>query len=287
MGYIYKITNLINDKMYIGQTTWPVQTRWDAHINVAIGDNVTHRDAIHLALSKYGIDNFSFEVIEKVNNEDLNIREQYWIKYYNTYIHDPNSQGYNMTRGGEGTLHVDVTKIMDLWNMGYSEGEIVLLLGCTDITCANHLKENGVTTEEIQKRGRDRASQKQAKRLYQYDLAGNLIKIWPSLASVTKEQMLDTAISNYICQKKGRSIYNSLWTYNPEELPELIKRYENRKFTRNQKVGQYDLNNNLIHIWNSAAEAGRNTIADESAIRHCCKGKYKTAKGFIWKYIEE
>lgn len=288
MGYIYKITNLVNNKAYIGQTTWPVETRWASHINVAVGNNKTKRDAIHLAIAKYGVDNFSFEVIETPSDDKLNEREQYWIDYYHTYIHEVNSQGYNMTRGGEGTLHIDVKEILHLWEEGYTEGEIVSLLGCTDITCSSHLHEHGISTEEIKQRAQEKRAKACWKVLYQYDLQGHLIKIWPSLTSVAEYGYNKTNISNYI-HGKGHNAYNSLWTYNPDELPELLQRYEQRKFTRKQKVGQYDLQNNLIHIWESAAEAGRNTPADESAIRNCCKGKpkYKTAGGFIWKYIKE
>lgn len=288
MGSIYKITNQLNGKSYIGKTTWPVQTRWNAHINVAIGNNNTHSDIIHLALAKYGIDNFSFEVLETISNDKLNEREQYWIEHFNTYIHAPNSQGYNMTRGGEGTLHVDVKEILRLWNEGYSEGEIVLLVHCTDMTCSHHLKENGITPEEIQERGRERAVAKQKKTLYQYNLKGDLIKIWPSLASVNAEGFSETAICNYMRDPNRRSSYNSFWTYDPDELPNLLSRLKKKKITLNQKVGQYDLQGNLIKIWDSAAEADKNNIAHASAIRKCCKNepKYKTASGFIWKYIE-
>lgn len=50
-------------------------------------------------MNKYGLENFSFEVIEQIDNSQLNIRQQYWIEYYNSIA--PN--GYNMTIGGEGT----------------------------------------------------------------------------------------------------------------------------------------------------------------------------------------
>jgi len=50
-------------------------------------------------MNEHGVDNFTFEVIEEVDNDRLPEREQYWIKYYNTYV--PN--GYNLTIGGEGT----------------------------------------------------------------------------------------------------------------------------------------------------------------------------------------
>lgn len=86
--WIYKITNNINGKVYIGQSKNPLN-RFTQHIN-------EERDtAIHNAIKKYGKNNFSFEVIEGPI-ENYNEREIYWIKLYNSY-----KEGYNMTSGGE------------------------------------------------------------------------------------------------------------------------------------------------------------------------------------------
>ena len=84
MGYIYKIENQINHKVYIGQTIKSLNKRFSQHKN-----NYTkpYFSQIHLyrAFKKYGIENFSFEKIERVNDEDLDEREKYWIAYYNSY----------------------------------------------------------------------------------------------------------------------------------------------------------------------------------------------------------
>lgn len=90
--FIYKITNLINGKIYIGQTVHP-NRRWIEHKQHAM--NGIDAYPIHLAIKKYGSDNFSFEIIEEVEN--FNEEEQRLIKEYNSMI--PN--GYNITKGGE------------------------------------------------------------------------------------------------------------------------------------------------------------------------------------------
>ena len=102
MGYIYKITNKLNNKIYIGQTIKKRPTdRYSQHRYLANhleqekGINYLHR-----AMASDGLDNFYFEVIEQIENSLLNEREQYWIEYYNCII--PN--GYNITKGGNGTL---------------------------------------------------------------------------------------------------------------------------------------------------------------------------------------
>lgn len=94
MGLIYKITNLTNQKSYIGLTTRNIKARWGEHIYKA---SPTANQYIDRAINKYGKDNFTIEIIEdNINDEILGKREQYWIKYYDTY-----NNGYNLTMGGE------------------------------------------------------------------------------------------------------------------------------------------------------------------------------------------
>lgn len=89
---IYKITNQINGKYYIGQSV-NIKRRWQEHCKF----NSREQDAvIHQAFKKYGIENFSFEILEECSIEELNNKEQYYIKYYNTY-----PDQYNMTPGGQ------------------------------------------------------------------------------------------------------------------------------------------------------------------------------------------
>ena len=96
MGYIYKITNTINNKIYIGQTRQTPQIRFNRHLLEA--KRHTNR-YLYDAMNKYGYDNFVLETIEEIEDKDLNEREIYWINYY----HSDNKQyGYNMTSGGDG-----------------------------------------------------------------------------------------------------------------------------------------------------------------------------------------
>lgn len=104
MGYIYKITNLINQKSYIGQTRQDFHKRWQQHIS----DTNTNRGyLIHKAIAKYGLTNFTFSIIEECENTVLNDREKYWIKYYDSY-----NNGYNLTLGGKGYSKIDYDKVI-------------------------------------------------------------------------------------------------------------------------------------------------------------------------------
>lgn len=88
---IYKITNKINGKVYIGQTIRPVEYRFNRHINDAMHNILNTHFA--RAIRKYGPDQWQFEVIDNAETqEELNQKEQYWIRYYNSV-----EEGYNET----------------------------------------------------------------------------------------------------------------------------------------------------------------------------------------------
>lgn len=103
MLYIYKYTNKINGKIYIGQTN-NIQKRQNGHKSAANNiKNHSYADAFHSAIRKYGYENFSFEVLEEASDEKgrdyLNDREKYYIQYYHSLCSE---NGYNITSGGDG-----------------------------------------------------------------------------------------------------------------------------------------------------------------------------------------
>lgn len=104
MGFIYKVTNNINGKVYIGQSTMPIEIRYKEHLR---DSKRFSKRPFYYALQKYGELNFSLELVEEVPNNELNQAEQYWIKYYNSYVGFDNSNGYNATLGGDSKLLYD------------------------------------------------------------------------------------------------------------------------------------------------------------------------------------
>ena len=131
---IYKITNQLNGKVYIGQSR-DIESRWKRHQRYPIDS----KKPLYLAFKKYGLKNFSFEVIEECPEEDLNEREQYWIIYYNSY-----GNGYNATRGGEGNRKVDVQQIIDSYNRLGMCTEVSKELNVSAHTVGKILTQNGV-----------------------------------------------------------------------------------------------------------------------------------------------
>lgn len=96
-GFIYKITCLKNNKLYIGQTTKTIEWRFEKHLYDA---EKSKNPRLHFqrAIKKYGKDAFKIEKIDEAKNQnELNEKEKYWIKFYNSI-----ENGYNTAEGGEG-----------------------------------------------------------------------------------------------------------------------------------------------------------------------------------------
>ena len=208
MGYIYCITNLINGKKYIGQTVRSIQDRFKDHSHQAYRPENDSRP-ICRAIRKYGIENFSIEQIEEVENDLLNEREIYWIQEFQTY----GKNGYNATKGGDGRYTYDVDDFIHLYNMGYSCNAIAKKLGCNRPTVTRILKANGIVLK----------SNKRS--ISQYDLAGNYIQSFKTIKEAAKW------IIEYI--------------YPEDSIKSICP-----------------------------------------AIISCCKGVYKTARGYKWSYSD-
>lgn len=102
-GYIYKINNLVNGKLYVGQTVYDINKRFREHKH----SSITKTTYLYNAMRKYGIDNFTIEEIDTADSlDDLNNKEIEWIKKLNTKI--PN--GYNIVDGGNGIKGFHHTK---------------------------------------------------------------------------------------------------------------------------------------------------------------------------------
>ena len=98
---IYKATNKVNGKSYIGMTSYTLEFRKRDHYNCAMRH--AFHSVFHHAIRKYGFDAFTWEEIDNAMfYDDLQEKEKYWIKHYDTY-----NNGYNLTIGGEGVTGAD------------------------------------------------------------------------------------------------------------------------------------------------------------------------------------
>lgn len=196
MGTIYKITNILNGKSYIGKTEQKVELRWAVHKS-----NVSKLDfPLYRAIRKYGIENFLFEVIEDgINSEEaLNKAEIYYIKLYNTY----GENGYNATPGGEGHTTYDAKDIAEKYKELKDINKVADFFGCSRKPVLQAIKKYNINTGH-------------KKSVYQIDKqTGEIINIFQSQNEAAKILFNDINRAKNIsaaCRGKIKSAYGYLW----------------------------------------------------------------------------
>ena len=107
MAYIYKITNDINGKVYVGKTEHSVEKRFKEHCCERLKRRCEKRP-LYSAMNKYGVEHFHVELLEETDNP--NEREMFWIQQLNAYHH-----GYNATKGGDGKRYLNYDLVCDTY----------------------------------------------------------------------------------------------------------------------------------------------------------------------------
>ena len=213
MGAIYKITNKINGKIYIGQTSSTTEERWKGHKYA--WHSTRSCPTLYNAFDKYGIENFEIEEIEQCNTKDLNEREIYWIKQYNSY-----EEGYNATVGGEGNRRLDYFLIYNLWDAGLTTGEIAQQIGATKDGVAKALKGyKNYSIKESEHRRAKRKGLTVGKPIQQYTLEGEYITTFPNATVAAESLGKGRPESNNIrscAHGRRKSAYGYKWKFENE-----------------------------------------------------------------------
>lgn len=143
MGYIYIITNDINNKVYIGQTIQTVEHRWSGHLYCSKCAKYCNTK-IDEAIGRIGEEHFRYKVLcECYTQEELDNAERHYIEQYNSIIN-----GYNVSKGGKGyhsKLYKYIYDIIYAYEIeGISSMQLANMYNCSDGTILNILKAYNV-----------------------------------------------------------------------------------------------------------------------------------------------
>lgn len=319
-GSIYIIRNTINDKVYIGQTTQTIGIRFTNH---KMASRTGEDTKFYRAIRKHGEDKFYVQLLEKVEIKDLNDRERYWIKYYDSYYN-----GYNSTLGGDQPYRMNQEEIKDLWDKGFHLAEIARITKHDSNAVSIVLKNViGISTEDIQSRGhKSTRSVTDEEVLQEWDNGLTPSQIHKKLGSTlktikkillengVKEQEWKIRIDNNNRGTNPTEVLN-LWNQglclseiakklNAHHTPTLRKQLkeqgitdddiEKRRFEKTNQnakpVVQLTLDGKYVATYPSGRQAEiQSGVAKSTAINACCnhKPKFKTAGGYKWMFKAE
>jgi group I intron endonuclease len=265
MGYIYKITNTITNKCYIGETKQNnIEVRWKQHKNTI--KNGIGCPALKDAVKKYGIVNFKFEILLICFDEDRYKYEIEYIKKYNSKV--PN--GYNILGGGpgggfDGKIHSEETKkhisekikqkYIDNPNLKREISERNKIIMNSEII-KNKISEGMLNSKKYQQMIKDKK-------------VGNINN---SFHSEETKNKIRESVKKYYNENRDNENHNI----------NIVKHREAMAKSVGIKIGQYDLNNVLISTFISYADASRQIGISSSTIKKCVKDN-KPNRGFIWK----
>ena len=252
--YIYKITNLMNNKIYVGQRKTNIIPEEDNYFGSG--------KIIILAIKKHGIINFSKNIIEFCENwDELNKKEKYWIKELNS-LH-PN--GYNLCEGGRGGISRGVNH--PFFNKEHSE--------ITKYKISEKLKGVNRLFESIEKQKITNSN-----RLCKHsEETKNKISASKKNKKQTKEHLeaLSKVRKGKPSQMKGK--IHTVEAIEKNRLAHLGKTPTNAK-----KVDVFTDDNIFIKTFNSLRELNRKMNTVSRNVVCCCNGKRKTYHNLIFKW---
>lgn len=181
---VYKITNLINNKIYIG-SAMDFEGRKYRHLN-SLKKNKHHSIKLQRAYNKYGEESFKFEILEKVYFNEVHEKlfkiqylqslEQYYLNKYKPYI-----TGYNVSSKSDSGSYVKTEETF------IKARNTRIINGTVNMT--QEAKDNisfGLRNSEKAKKAREVLHNKLRIKIYQYDLDGNFIKEWNSIKEASE-----------------------------------------------------------------------------------------------------
>ena len=287
---IYKITNLKNNLVYIGQTVnFGIRRRdhWSDKTN----------DDLHNDIQKLGREYFKFEIIEKCDVDQLDEREKYWIEYYDSY-----NMGYNNTEGGSGNkLNAKNSQCIPVYAYNLDGTFAAEYYSIASAMRKLNMKSNNITRCIIHndnhhhsggfmwrtyKTDQIPAFEKNlgGKSIYCYDLNTRLfVKEYKTVTEAGIE--LCGKRTPHICSAANgsrKSACGFLWSY--EKFERLPDDYQGAKRSL-QKVYAYDMKTReFVKEYPNAYQAEIQLNGNKNKISDVILGLRKSWKGFLWSY---
>lgn len=170
MPYIYKITNQINGKIYIGKTNRTIQERFEEHCRDYL-KRKNEKRPLYSAMKKYGIHNFSIEQVEKCTLNEVEAREKYWIEFYGSFKY-----GYNATLGGDGKAYIDRDLVIKTYQKLQTIKSVAKQMNIDETTVRNILRDNNIIIRQTPEVNKD----KYGITVGMYDKEGKFLRMFAS-----------------------------------------------------------------------------------------------------------
>jgi group I intron endonuclease len=265
---IYKITNLINKKFYIGSSS-NISRRWVNHkCNLNRKDH--HNKHLQRAWDKYGKGSFSFEILEICNKDNLLEREQWYLDNLKPWVKDI---GYNISKKAEAFID------------GYWLGKKRFhMMGKNNPIYKNNINLSGEKNPFHGKRHTEetklKLSMKNGKSIFQIDkLSMEILERYNSAAEAALKNGICHNNILDCCNKKYKSAGGYYWCYTNE-----IKDFKTPEYkSQNKKV--INITSNIIY--ESIGDAAKDNNLARQNIAKCCQGKRLSCGGYEWAYLDE
>lgn len=299
-GYIYKITNNINGKIYIGMTSRDVSIRFREHLKGANRTNTKKIQVVDYAIKKYGKENFSVETLEsmsfKLKSEliaKLKDREVFFIHKFSSAN---NKMGYNITKGGDSCATYQEKPVWKYTKDGefieeyrsLAEAALANNISKQDLShCCNKSRSVCVGGFLWSFKGESFRSDTYFKNrnVCKYDLNGNLIKIYTCINDISSDVKMRHRITN-CCGGYTYNVDGYVYRYlndSFDKYPSLPKKSGGHTMQKCPVI-QYDLKWNEINKFGSVKEAHEITNINISGITDCCKNRRDHIFSYRFQY---
>lgn len=274
---IYKHTAL-NGKIYIGLTCQRPEKRWDN------GNGYRRSKYFYTAIEKYGWNNFTHEILfSGLSKEEAESKEIELIAFYKS---NQREFGYNIDNGGKakGRCSEETKQLISQIQKGRKQKPETIQKRINSKIGYHHSEE---TKAKIGNSNRNKIrSTELRKRISEEQKGKKLSKEQKEKISISvKNSWTSERKNEYSKRMKGFNNINFEKKFTEEEIKNLQEKCRGKNSILSKKVGQFDLDGNLIKVYDSAREAGRNGFTVQSITAVCRREKH-THKNYIWKYIK-